>query len=255
MTIFERAVLRIRHTPMRSILVFFLYVAFSLILVFLFSMLTQLNFSLDTINETLNLKQSDLTINTEFFQSLAETIKHKQDIVGQLLLFTIVFGAIGFTALHGLLLFFRRKELLNFRLIGEKKRKIFFQLVLENLILLNVFLLFLFVTSVFFRQPVAQQLNQIEQNFVGKTEKHFLIQTNSTIISATQDDKLPSENPQPYKEGVSKFNTVTLTDANQTIGTNPQRFVQFALGMNLFTLLCMSPAALWFLNRNPLKYG
>ena len=115
--------------------------------------------------------------------------------------------------------------------------------------------MFLFVTSVFFRQPVAQQLNQIEQNFVGKTEKHFLIQTNSTIISATQDDKLPSENPQPSKEGVSKFNTVTLTDANQTIGTNPKRFVQFALGMNLFTLLCMSPAALWFLNRNPLKYG
>lgn len=252
MTIFERAVLRIRHTPKRNILVFFLYVSFSLIIVFLFSMLTQLNFSLDTINETLNLKQTDLTINTDFFQSLAETIKHKQDIVTQLLLVTIVFGAIGFTALHGLLLFFRRKELLNFRLIGEKKRKIFFQLVLENLILLNVFLLFLFVTSVFFRQPVAQQLNQIEQDFVGKSEKHFFIQTNSTTISAAQAETLPSENEQP---GVSKFNTVTLTDANQTIGTNPQRFTQFALGMNLFTLLCISPAALWFLNRNPLKYG
>ncbi len=210
--------------------------------------MNQLKQSLSAINSALDTTKT--TNRTDFFHSLAKTITEKLIPLTQHIYLTLIISTLFFMGLYMLLFFLRKKEFSSFQLMGEKKSRIYFQLVIENLLLVNGFLFILFLGSIFFRAPLAAQLNQIEQELLDQKVQNIVIKTQPITEKQQTPDMAEGS---IYESGVSHFNMAVVTETSTSSTIEPQYFSLFVIFINFFTLICLSPAAIWFLNRSGSK--
>lgn len=249
MTIFHRAMLSIRHNPGKNFLIFLLNAVFISALFFLFLIFNQLKLSLDAIQSVLD-STTSTTNKTDFFQSLVQTITDKINPIMQTIYLILGVGVLLFITLYTVFFFLRKQEFTNFQLMGEKKSRIYGQLILEKLIIVNSILFTLLLISIFFRAPLANQLNQVEQDLV---DHHFQKVTVKSLPVTEKKEATSASEGSIYESGVSHFNTAVVTETNIPSTVEPQNFSLFVLFINLLTLLCLSPTALWFIYRTGAK--
>lgn len=248
MSLIERAFLSIRHRPVKNSLLFLFYTGIACAFYVLFSTQNQLSKSLIYLNDALSFNQKHQVTITAPFKSLVSSVTQQKQTLNHYLLLTIIISLLFLVLLQSFFLYQRKKELQNFILIGEKKKKIFVQILLENGIVLNIALLSLVVILGLFSRPITNQIQQLELNLIHSD------QVSITGISkkATLSDE-PNQSDNEIK--VTRFNTalpIVNAEENFTVNfaTTVQNYLGFILLLNIFIASSLILPALYFVQKS-----
>lgn len=248
MSLIERAFLSIQHRPLKNSLLFLVYAGIACAFYVLFSIQNKLSNSLNYLNDALSFNQKNQITTTPSFKVLVSTITQQKQTLNHYLLLIAIVSIILLLLLHSFFLYQRKKELQNFILIGEKKKKVFTQIILENGIILNVALLSLMILLSFFARPMTNQIQQLELN---------LIHSDQVAMTAKQQKSQISDEPNQSDSeiNVTRFNTVlpiVNSEENFTVNfaTTVQNYLGFVLLINAFIASSLILPALYFVQKS-----
>lgn len=248
MSLMERAVLSIRHRPVKNSLLFLIYIGIASTFYVLFSIQNQLSNSLLYLNDALSFNQKHQIALAKSFKTLLANVTQQQQTLNHYLVLIVIFSLLFLLALQSFFLYQRKKEFQNFSLIGEKKKNLFAQILLENVLVLNVALLSLVVILSFFTRPITTQIQQLELNFIHSNQVALSVSPHQKSLNNE-----PSQSDNEMK--VTRFNTtlpITRSQENFTVNfaTTVQDYLKFILVMNAFIASSLILPTFYFVQRS-----
>lgn len=159
---------------------------------------------LNKIIESLNSQQ--ISLDNQPFKMLETITTHYIMEYKYILLLIGIAGTVSLLAIQLFLSKTRQKEYHSYLLMGERVYKLTFQLIIEQLLLINSAVLFIFILYSFFTTPILSQVSQLEADTLQQelqTDPSSLSLQSKTPSSDFENESFTRFNVKPFLLGES----------------------------------------------------
>lgn len=167
MSLLRRALKSMRYHRIATSMLFFYDFIFLSCLLLLGCFILYLHFSTEQLHNTVNtIREYDTSLYAQPFEKLVS--KTSSLFLNTQFLFTlfIFIGFINILCIQLILFHFRKQEYRSYLLLNEQSSKLYHQITLEQLMVLNLALMSLFMLYVFFQSYLFDFLSQIESSIL-----------------------------------------------------------------------------------------